>query len=77
MQTLNRREMLRAAAAMTAGLGFSPVVTPAQEAGIRPTQADGVTMLNPLDRVPVSFIIDDSTCLVNLAHFAIPQFAQV
>jgi hypothetical protein len=27
--------------------------------------------------VPVSFIIDDSTCLVNLAHFAIPQFAEV
>jgi hypothetical protein len=27
--------------------------------------------------VPVSLIIDDSTCLVNLAHFAIPQFAEV
>ena len=34
-------------------------------------------MLNPRGRVPLSFIIDDSTCLVNLAHFGIPQFAQV
>ncbi|MBA7673589.1 hypothetical protein ES703_81792 [subsurface metagenome] len=34
-------------------------------------------MLNPQNRVPVSFIIDDSTCLVNLAHFCIPQFAEV
>jgi hypothetical protein len=29
---------------------------------------------NPQGRVPVSLIIDDSTCLVNLAHFAIPHF---
>jgi hypothetical protein len=28
-------------------------------------------------RVPLSLIIDDSTALVNLAHFAIPQFAEV
>ena len=34
-------------------------------------------MINPRDRVPVSLIIDDSTCLVNLAHFAIPQFHEV
>lgn len=34
-----------------------------------------VTVLNPRDRVPVSFIVDDSTCLVNLAHFGIPHFA--
>lgn len=29
----------------------------------------------PLDRVPVSFVIDDSTCLVNMGHFCNPQFA--
>lgn len=34
-------------------------------------------MVNPRMRVPVSFIIDDSTCLVNLAHFCIPQFHEV
>ena len=38
---------------------------------------DGVTVINPRGRVPVSLIIDDSTCLVNLAHFAIPQFHEV
>jgi hypothetical protein len=45
--------------------------------GERPQQADSVTVLNPLDRVPVSLIIDDSTCLVNMAHFGIPQFHEV
>jgi hypothetical protein len=49
----------------------------AQGPGQRPTQAKDVTVVNPRNRVPVSFIIDDSTCLVNLAHFAIPQFAEV
>ena len=43
----------------------------------RPRQAEGVTVLNPRGRNPVSLIIDDSTCLVNLAHFCIPHFAEV
>jgi hypothetical protein len=30
-------------------------------------------VLNPYGRVPVSFIIDDSTCLANLGHFCLPQ----
>ncbi len=34
-------------------------------------------VLNPYNRVPVSHIIDDSTCLVNMAHFGIPQFGEV
>jgi hypothetical protein len=47
-------------------------------AGDRPAPPpDGVRIINPRARVPVSFIIDDSTCLVNLAHFAVPQFAEV
>lgn len=33
-------------------------------------------MLHPRARVPASFIIDDSTCLVNMGHFCMPQFAQ-
>ena len=45
--------------------------------GDRPERAAGVTIELPRCRVPLSFIIDDSTCLVNLAHFAIPQFAEV
>src|SRR5262245_36293599 len=49
-----------------------------QEAGARPAKAaEGVTVINPRGRVPVSLIIDDSTCLVNLAHFCIPQFQEV
>jgi hypothetical protein len=42
-----------------------------------PAPPEGVTVLNPRGRVPVSLIIDDSTCLVNLAHFCIPQFHEV
>lgn len=34
-----------------------------------------VEVLNPMGRVPLSFIIDDSTCLVNMGHFCTPQFA--
>ncbi len=45
--------------------------------GERPIRDPGLTVENPRLRIPVSLIIDDSTCLVNLAHFAIPQFAQV
>lgn len=36
-----------------------------------------VEVLNPRGRVPVSFIIDDSTALVNLAYYGIPQFKEV
>lgn len=46
----------------------------AQTPGERPARADGVTVLNPRARVPVGVIIDDSTCLVNLNRFAMPQF---
>lgn len=49
----------------------------AQYKGERPKPVPGVTVLNPRGRVPLSFIIDDSTCLVNLAHFCIPHFAEV
>lgn len=60
-----------------AGLGGLRPAVYGQERGERPARADGVTVLNPRARVPVSLIIDDSTCLVNLAHFCIPQFHEV
>jgi len=60
-----------------AGLVFGSESLLAQVAGERPKRGADVTVLNPRNRVPVSFIIDDSTCLVNLAHFCIPQFAEV
>jgi len=64
----SRREFLGSALA-------APIL--AQIPGDRPLHAKGVTVLNPRGRVPVSFIIDDSTCLVNLAHYCIPHFAEV
>jgi hypothetical protein len=69
---LSRRQFLHTSALTLAG---APAF--AQFKGERPKQAAGVTVLNPRGRVPVSFIIDDSTCLVNLAHFCIPHFAEV
>lgn len=47
------------------------------EKGERPFQDPAVAVVNPRNKVPLSFIIDDSTCLVNLAHYCIPQFAEV
>lgn len=76
MKPINRREALRSAACGLAG-AMIPWRLPAQEPGDRPPRPDGVKVLNPRGRVPVSLIIDDSTCLVNLAYFAIPQFAEV
>jgi hypothetical protein len=35
-----------------------------------------VEVLHPRNRVPLSFIIDDSTCLVNMGHYCMPQFAE-
>ncbi|MBN1417356.1 MAG: hypothetical protein JXP34_01190 [Planctomycetes bacterium] len=85
MERSTRREFLRAAAGIAgAGLALrgapagaaAPVEYLGTEPGERPKQAEGVAVLNPRGRVPVSLIIDDSTCLVNLAHFGIPQFAE-
>jgi len=44
--------------------------------GERPKQSESVAVLNPGGQVPVSFIIDDSTTLVNMGHFCLPQFAE-
>jgi hypothetical protein len=72
----SRRGFLGSAAAVTglAALGVPPECLHAQQAGERPSRAQGVTVLNPRGRVPLSWIIDDSTCLVNLNKFAMPQF---
>ena len=76
---LNRRDFLKIAATAAAGARsvLHSGLARAQEKGERPEQAGGVTVLNPRNRVPVSLIIDDSTCLVNLAHFGIPHFHEV
>ncbi|MBP87310.1 MAG: hypothetical protein CMJ64_11405 [Planctomycetaceae bacterium] len=67
-----RREFL---ATTGAGLALTASEAIAQMPGERPKQDPSVEVLNPRGRVPVSLIIDDSTCLVNLNRFAIPQFA--
>ena len=74
MPSMNRRQFLgrSLAAAALPAVGSSTLL--AQSAGHRPEQAPGLTVLNPRDRVPVGIIIDDSTCLVNLNRFAMPQF---
>jgi len=85
MALVNRRSFMQTAGASLAlGLGMElgfPLKgrsALSQEAGRRPPAPPaGVAVLNPGDRVPVSLIIDDSTCLVNLAHFGIPQFQEV
>lgn len=43
---------------------------------LRKAGAADVEVLLPCDRVPLSFVIDDSTCLVNMGHFCTPQFAE-
>lgn len=74
----SRRRFLQTSAAALAATALRPSPTFADPPpGERPQQSENVTVLNPRDRVPVSLIIDDSTCLVNLAHFGIPQFAEV
>ena len=73
--SLNRRDFLARAAGAATALSLGSAF--AQPPGARPKRAEGVEVLNPRGRVPVSLIIDDSTCLVNLAHFCIPQFATV
>lgn len=67
---VTRREFQAAALALQA------VRAAAQERGERPERSADVEVLNPRNRVPVSLLIDDSTCLVNLAHFGIPHFAE-
>jgi hypothetical protein len=73
---MKRREFLAATAAVAA---LGPPALALQEAprGERPPRAEGAAVINPRGRVPLSLLIDDSTTLVNLARFCIPQFAHV
>jgi hypothetical protein len=82
MSGFTRRGFLKSSAALAAaGLGwgsFAPSIAWAQAPeGERPAQDKTVQVLHPRARVPLSFFIDDSTCLVNMGHFCMPQFAEV
>ena len=81
MRVPTRREFLQTGGALGAAaavlgpdglFGDVPDIT----GGARPEQAPGVEILGPRDRIPLSFIIDDSTCLVNMGHYCMPQFAE-
>lgn len=65
--SLDRRTFLASSAVSLSALSFAKDHAPNQE-----WRTD---IRWPRNRIPLSFIIDDSTCLVNLAHFAMPQFA--
>ena len=69
MQRLSRREFVS-----TSALAGATTVLGSQTFG--QTSDANVEVLNPRMRVPLSFIIDDSTCLVNMGHFCMPQFAE-
>jgi hypothetical protein len=59
----------------TAGIGGIAMAANPYE--MLPQKSIKAEVLNPYNRVPVSLIIDDSTCLVNMAYFGIPQFGEV
>jgi len=63
-----RRSFLGQSAALVGGLALA-------EHSLTAKDADKIEVLDPRMRVPMSFIIDDSTCLVNMGHFCLPQFA--
>jgi hypothetical protein len=79
MLDVTRREFLRAGVgAAGAAAGLAPGLMGAAEIpeGERPPRDASAEVLNPRCRVPLSFFIDDSTCLVNMGHFCMPQFAE-
>ncbi len=78
MSQYSRRNFMKHTAMGAAALGLAAHEKSvyAQERGERASQDQSVKVLNPKNRVPLSFIIDDSTCLVNLAYYGIPQFHQ-
>ena len=74
---LNRREFAQSSAGGLAGLALERISSVLQCSRTAKTQSSKtkVTVELPRARVPLSFIIDDSTCLVNMGKFCMPQFA--
>ena len=70
----SRRDFLRTAGAV-GGLALTAASARAATFASLAGQTAIVEVLNPRMRVPLSFIIDDSTCLVNMGRFCMPQFA--
>lgn len=70
----SRRNFLTTAAGVAGASTLGAINFPAA-ASTTDNDQEKVQVLNPAGRVPLSFIIDDSTCLVNMGHFCTPQFA--
>ncbi|MEM8670617.1 MAG: hypothetical protein AAGG48_24035 [Planctomycetota bacterium] len=68
---IDRRKFLASSAGLISAAATPPSLW-AQET--RTTSQPEVLL--PRNRVPLSFVIDDSTCLVNMGHFCTPQFAE-
>ena len=66
----SRRDFLVTGSTALSALQAWPAIAAAEVA-----KPQAVTVLNPQLRVPLSFVVDDSTCLVNMGHFCLPQFA--
>lgn len=89
---MDRRKFLQTTARQTAALGIAAQASliaqekPGQTAAQlsknappnddRPNAETSVEIMLPRNRVPLSFVIDDSTCLVNMGHYCTPQFAE-
>ena len=67
----NRRFFIKTAATGAVAFAISPKLSFSKD------KTTTIEVLNPRNRVPVSLIIDDSTTLVNLAYYGIPQFAEI
>lgn len=67
---INRRSFFKIA-------GLGSIAVAAGKVNETKKELPTIRVLNPFNRIPVSLIIDDSTCLVNMAYYGIPQFAEV
>jgi hypothetical protein len=69
---ITRRDSVRLGAASLVGLTAAAIGNAREPNDSRKL----IRVLHPRGRIPVSFIIDDSTCLVNMGRFCMPQFAE-
>jgi hypothetical protein len=71
-----RRDFLHYGSALAASSLIAPTIAAQSPPGQRPVQDPSVQVVFPRTRIPLTFIIDDSTCLVNMGHFCLPQFQE-
>lgn len=74
---LNRRDFVVQSSALAAMASGAASIVPVHPVCAQESQTAKMKVIVdlPRGRVPLSFIIDDSTCLVNMGKFCMPQFA--